>query len=70
MATFDPEQLGSICYDFDRARALLERSGQSLGSAAAEELAAVMLELAAKGLSGDALVAAAVRGSLVKAGHD
>jgi hypothetical protein len=66
---FGPEQLGSICHDFDQARARLRRAGQILGSGAAEELAAVMLQMAARGLSGDELVEAAVRVARLKSGY-
>jgi hypothetical protein len=70
MTAFGPEQLGSICEAFDQACFRVRQAGHVLGSGAAEELAAIMLQMAAKGLSGDELVEAAVRNTLLKIGHE
>lgn len=65
---FGPEELGSICKAYDQACSRLRKAGHGLGSGTQEELAAIMLKMGAKGLTGNELVEAAVRAILLRKG--
>jgi hypothetical protein len=65
---FGPEELGSICEAFDQACSRLRQAGHGLGSGTLEELAAIILKMGARGLTGDELVEAAVRPILLRKG--
>jgi hypothetical protein len=65
---YGPEQLGSIRDAFDQACSRLQQAGHGLGAGTQEELAAIMLKMGAKGLTGNELVEAAVRAILLGKG--